>query len=271
MVSFFPSFNIIAQIGPFTIRWYAVCILFGAVLAYLLGQKRFKELNYASTILSDYFVGVLVIGILGARIWYVALMWNELYAADPASSLYIWQGGLAIQGGLFAGLAYSLWFFKQKDIPFLVAADAIMPGVLVAQACGRWGNFFNQEAHGTAVTRAFLESLKLPAFIIDHMNIGGTYYHPTFLYESLGNLLVFLIIILVVRHFQKNNGEQFFSYFIGYGTVRYFVESLRTDSLMIGPLRMAQVISVLFVIGGLAGFVYVRKHGTPCAFKHHAG
>ena len=187
-----------------------------------------------------------------------------MYASHPMEVFAIWHGGLAIQGGLFAGLIYSYFFFKKKDIPFLLAGDAIMPGVLIAQALGRWGNFFNHEAFGSAVSLSFLKSLHLPSFIISNMYIDGAYHHPTFLYESIGNIIAFLIIILVVKRFQKHVGVQFFSYFIGYGIVRFFVEGLRTDSLMLGPIRMAQLVSIVFLVVGLVGIVYVIKKGEIC-------
>ncbi len=136
-----------------------------------------------------------------------------------------------------------------------------MPGVLIAQALGRWGNFFNHEAFGSAVPVEFLKNLHLPNFIINNMYIDGAYHHPTFLYESLGNILVFLIIILIIRKFIKIQGFQFFSYFVGYGIVRFFVEGLRTDSLMLGSIRMAQLVSVVFVIVGIAGYIY-------CIYRH---
>ena len=260
-MEFFSSFSTFVKIGPVTIQWYAVVILTGACFAYFLGQYRFKQLGYNKEILSDYFFALLFIGIIGARIWYVIFMFDELYLSNPLEIFAVWHGGLAIQGGIFAGLIYSHFFFKKRNIPFLVAGDAIMPGVLIAQACGRWGNFFNHEAFGGEVSLQFLQSLHLPQFIIDNMYIGGAYHHPTFLYESLGNIIAFLLIIFVIRKFQKKIGTQFFSYFVFYGVVRFFVEGMRTDSLMLGPIRIAQLLSILFLIAGIAGYFYVYKKG----------
>ena len=262
-MQFFPSFSVFLKIGLLEIHYYALCIITGALIAYELGQYRFKKLGYARNILSDYFFALLLLGIIGARIWYVIFMWNELYATNPMEIFAVWHGGLAIQGGIFTGLIYSAYFFKKHEIPFLVAGDAIMPGVLIAQALGRWGNFFNHEAYGSAVSLQFLQSLHLPQFIIKNMYIENAYHHPTFLYESVGNVIVFLVIILLVRHFSRKNGTQFFSYFIGYGIVRFFVEGMRTDSLMLGPLRIAQVISLIFIAVGIVGMIYVYKKGTP--------
>ena len=257
----FPDPKTFIEIGPFSIQWYAVCIMTGAVIAYLIGQYHFKKLGYDKEILSDYFVGLLVIGIIGARIWYVIFMWNELYANNPMDIFMITNGGLAIQGGIFTGLIYSYFFFKKREIPFLVAGDAIMPGVLIAQALGRWGNFFNHEAYGSEVSLAFLKSLHLPDFIIDNMYIHGSYYHPTFLYESIGCLIGFFLIIFVVKKIQKKQGLQFFSYFVWYGLIRYFIEGLRTDSLYVFGLKTAQLVSIGFVIAGIIGIVYCNFKG----------
>lgn len=259
-MKFFENFHTFVSIGPLSIQWYAIMILSGASVAYLLGQYRFKQLGYSKEILSDYFFALLFIGILGGRAWYVIFEF-EHYVNDPIEIIAIWHGGLAIQGAIFAGLVYSYYYFKKKNIPFLVAGDAIMPGVLIAQACGRWGNFFNHEAFGSNVSLEFLESLHLPKFIIDNMLIHGTYHHPTFLYESIGNLIAFVIIVFIIKRFQKHIGIQFFSYFICYGIVRFPVEALRTDSLMLGPIKMAQLISICFIVAGVIGVIYSYKRG----------
>ena len=258
---FFPSFNTFVEIGPLSIQWYALCILFGAAIAYFIGQYHFKKLGYSKEILSDYVFGLLLVGIIGARIWYVIFMWNELYVHDPMEIFMINHGGLAIQGGIFTGLIYSYFFFKKKNIPFLVAGDAIMPGVLLAQACGRWGNFFNHEAYGSSVDLSYLHTLHLPRFIIDNMYIAGEYHHPTFLYESIGCVLGFLIILLIIKRYQKKQGIQFFSYFIWYGIIRYFIESFRTDSLYVFGLKTAQLVSIGFIIVGVVGFLYCHFKG----------
>lgn len=260
-MALFPDFHTFLTIGPLHIQWYAVMILTGAFIAYTIGEQRFKKLGYSTELLSDYFFSLLFIGIIGCRIWYVIFTFKEMYMANPIEIFAIWHGGLAIQGGIIAGLIYSYYFFEKHDIPFLAAGDAIMPCVLIAQAFGRWGNFFNHEAFGGTVTLEFLQSLHLPNFIIQNMFIDGAYHHPTFLYESVGNIIAFLLIFFVVRKLQKHRGVQFFSYFVFYGIVRFFVEGLRTDSLMLGPIRMAQLVSIVFIIVGMIGIIYVSKKG----------
>ena len=161
-MTFFPDGKTFVQIGGFSIAWYAICIITGAFIAYKLGQYNFKKIGYNKEILSDYFFGLMITGVIGARIWYVIFMWNELYAQNPIDIIMFRNGGLAIQGGIFVGLIFSWWYFKKHAIDFMVAADAIMPGVLIAQALGRWGNFFNHEAYGGMVSLDFLKSLHLP-------------------------------------------------------------------------------------------------------------
>lgn len=261
----FSSFDTFLKIGPIEIKMYAVMILIGAGFAYLLGQYRFKQLGYDIEMLSDYLFSLLFIGILGARIWYVIFEF-EHYILNPIEIFAVWHGGLAIQGGIFAGLIYSYWFFKKHEIPFFIAGDALIPGLLIAQAMGRWGNFFNHEAFGGEVSLEFLQSLHLPQFVIDNMYINGAFHHPTFLYESVANLIAFILIVFVIRRFQKHEGIQFFSYFLFYGIVRFPIEGLRTDSLMLGPIRMAQLISVVFVVAGIVGIVYMHKKGKEISY-----
>lgn len=260
-MTFFPDSKTFVQLGPFSIAWYAVCIITGAIIAYKLGQYNFKKIGYDKEILSDYFFGLMITGVLGARIWYVIFMWDEIYAQNPLEIIMLNHGGLAIQGGILVGLVFSWWYFKKHEIKFMVAADAIMPGVLIAQALGRWGNFFNQEAYGSMISLDFLQSLHLPNFIIEGMHINGYYYHPTFLYESVANIIGFLVIYFIIRKIQTKQGEQFFSYFIWYGVFRFFIEGLRTDSLYVMGLRTAQLVSIVFVVVGVVGYIYCKKYG----------
>lgn len=260
----FPNRQTFLQIGGLHIQWYAVLILIGAFICFELCVRNFKKLNVSREVCEDFFMGSFVIGILGARVWYVVFTYQEIYANRPFFDIFkIWEGGLAIQGGVIAATAYGFYYFHKRGVDLWRAADCIMPNLLVAQAIGRWGNFINQEAHGTEVTRAFLEGLHLPTFIIDGMKINGIYYHPTFLYESIGNLLIFALITLVIYRIYNRHGQLFFSYFIGYGIVRIFVEGLRTDSLMLGSLRMAQLTALAGILIGIIGIIYLYKKGNP--------
>lgn len=261
-MKWFPNRQTFLQIGGIHIQWYAVLILIGACVCYELCVRNFKKMQVSREICEDFFMSSFLIGIVGARIWYVVFTYQEIYAGGSFFDIFkIWEGGLAIQGGVIAATLYGFYYFHHKGIDVWRAADCIMPNLLVAQAIGRWGNFVNQEAHGTEVSRAFLEGLHLPEFVIEGMSINGHYYHPTFLYESLGNLLVFAFLTLVVYRLYQRHGQLFFSYFIGYGVVRIFVEGLRTDSLMLGSLRMAQLTALAGIIIGVAGIIYLARYG----------
>lgn len=264
----FPDGKTFIEIGPLSIQWYAICIITGAYIAYLIGQYHFKKHGYDKEMLSDYFFGLLLVGVIGARIWYVIFTFNELYRDNLLDIIMFRNGGLAIQGGILAGLGYSWWFFKKHDVDFFFAGDAIMPGVLIAQAFGRWGNFFNQEAYGRMVSLEFLQGWHIPQFIIDKMYIHGNYYHPTFLYECIANVIGFLLIYFVIRKFQKKQGTQFFSYFIWYGVTRFFIEGLRMDSLYFMGLRTAQLTSIVFVIAGVIGIIWCKHRGKTVSLEN---
>ncbi len=255
----FPTRETFISIGSITIQWYAVFIIIGAFVAYWIAKKEFVKAGYDKEMASDFLASILVVGIVGARIWYVVFMFDELYKDNLWDIFKINNGGLAIQGGIVAGVLFGYWFFKKRNIYFLYAGDVIMPNLLLSQVFGRIGNFVNQEAHGGEVTLEFLQSLHLPNFIIEGMYIDGVYYHPTFLYEGIGNLIGFLIIYFVVKKYVKVQGVAFFSYFIWYGIVRFFVEGLRTDSLYWMGMRTAQLTSIGFVVFGVIGCVWAYQ------------
>lgn len=255
----FPTSRILLSIGGIHITWYAVLILTGALIAYVLSERMMKKMGYQENVLEDFFVPMLIIGILGARIYYVIFEWSEIYARDPIRIFYIWEGGLAIHGGLLAGIAFGAWYFHRRKINALRVMDAIFPNVLIAQALGRWGNFVNQEAFGGIVDPSYYNHW--PSFIKERMLINGAYRQPTFLYESCANLLGFVLITFVYRRYGKRKrGDLAWAYFAWYGIVRFVIESMRTDALMAGGLRVAQLVSLLFVAVGIGGILGIWNH-----------
>jgi phosphatidylglycerol:prolipoprotein diacylglycerol transferase len=173
----------------------------------------------------------------------------------------IWEGGIAIHGALIGSVVTAYIFTKRKGLSFWKLADIAAPSIILGQAIGRWGNFMNQEAHGGEVTRAYLENMYLPEFIINQMYINGAYYHPTFLYESIWNFLG-LILLLSLRKVNLRRGEMFLTYVIWYSVGRFFVEGLRTDSLMLTDyLRVAQTISIFLIVLAVTLILYRRKKG----------
>ncbi|WP_458411947.1 prolipoprotein diacylglyceryl transferase [Schinkia sp. CFF1] len=252
--------RVFLHVGPFTIYWYGVIIACGAMLGLWIAQRESIRRGFAKEIFMDLVLYAIPIAILSARAYYVIFQW-PYYAQHPGEIIKIWEGGLAIHGGLIGAVITGYVFTKKRNISFWKLADIAAPSIILGQAIGRWGNFMNQEAHGGEVTRAFLEGLHLPKFIIDQMYINGVYYHPTFLYESLWDFVGF-IILMSLRKVNLKRGELFLSYLIWYSIGRFFVEGLRTDSLMLtSHLRIAQVISIVLVVAAVIIWWYRRSKG----------
>lgn len=251
------------KLGPITVAWYGLIIAIAMLLAISLIVKEAEKRDLTEEFIIDMAFWAIPLGIVGARFYYV-LFELDVYLKDPIRMFYIWEGGLAIYGGILAGLLVIYYRSKKENIPSLLLLDVLVPYVLLGQAIGRWGNFVNQEAYGGEVTRQFLEKLMLPNFIIEQMQIQGSYHHPTFLYESLWSLLG-VAVILFIRNKDKFllRGEATAAYMIWYGAGRFFIEGMRTDSLYIGPLRVSQIVSLLLVAIGIGFIVYQRKVKYP--------
>jgi phosphatidylglycerol---prolipoprotein diacylglyceryl transferase len=249
------------QLGPLQVHWYGVIIGLGIALGLYLAISESKRLGLHPDTFVDLLVWAIPIAILSARAYYVIFEW-DYYSQNPGDIIKVWNGGIAIHGALIGSVITAIVFAKIKGISFWKLADIAAPSIILGQAIGRWGNFMNQEAHGGEVTRAFLENLYLPQFIIDQMYINGAYYHPTFLYESLWNIAGFVLLLILRRKVNLRRGELFLSYVIWYSIGRFFVEGMRTDSLMLTEhLRIAQVISLVLIAVAAALIIYRRKSG----------
>jgi phosphatidylglycerol---prolipoprotein diacylglyceryl transferase len=258
--NFQPIDPIAFSLGPIQVHWYGVIIGLGIALALWLAMREGEKRGLEKDLFADLMLWAIPISILSARIYYVIFQW-EYYAQHPSEILAIWNGGIAIHGALIGAVATAYIFTKKRNVSFWKVADIAAPSIILGQAIGRWGNFINQEAHGGEVTRAFLENLMLPEFIVNQMYINGTYYHPTFLYESVWNFLGFALLI-GLRRVNLGRGELFLSYVIWYSIGRFFVEGMRTDSLMLTDfLRMAQVISIGLILLAVALWIYRRIKG----------
>lgn len=243
--------------GPFNITWYSICILLGIGLAVLIMVNEAKKYNIPKSFVINLTFWCIVFGILGARLYYVLFNLNY-YLAYPLEIIKIWNGGLAIHGGMIAGVITLILYCKKYSVNVLKMTDIAVTGLILGQAIGRWGNFFNAEAHGGVVSKTFLNGLHLPNFIIEGMHINGHYYHPTFLYESF-LCLIGLFVLLGVRSLKQTKlGNTTALYLIWYGVVRFFIESLRTDSLMLGSIKVAQLISCLMIVGGIVMFIITK-------------
>ncbi len=252
MIEFFPTHQIFLQIGDLRITWYAVCIITGALIAYVISGHNFKKIKYPAFYIDDLFFGVLVTGILGARLWFCIFYDLGYFIQNPLEIIAIWDGGLAIQGGFIAALGYGLYYAHKQNIDFLRAADQIVPSVLLAQGIGRWGNFFNQECYGFEVSPSYFDGAL--SFLKEGMHIGGTYYEPMFFYESVLCIIGFFVIGFLLKKFQNKRGDLVWAYLMWYGVIRFFIEGHRQDSLMLGPIRMAQLTSIIYLVIGLLGF-----------------
>jgi phosphatidylglycerol---prolipoprotein diacylglyceryl transferase len=251
------------MVGPLPIRWYglliASAVLIGASLSTYLAKRR----GVNPDLLSDLAIWLVVAAIPCARLYYVAFQW-ESYASRPAEILAIWHGGIAIHGALIGGTMASLIFARLNKTSFWVLADLVAPSVILGQAIGRWGNFFNSEAFGRPTDlpwKLYIPPAQRPA---DYSQFD--YFHPTFLYESLWNLGVFaLLMTLFFRglkpHSKLKNGTLFLVYLLAYSLGRFWIEGLRMDSLMLGPLRVAQCISLVGVALGGAGLFWLYRLG----------
>lgn len=233
------------SLGPIRIYWYGIILGSSALLGLWLAIREGKRHQLPAEIFLDLVVWVLPAAVVGARLYYVGFQW-EYYLHHPMDIFAVWNGGLAIHGGLLGAFLAGAFFMRKYHLSFLNMADIIAPSILLGQALGRWGNFINQEAHGGMVSRAMLEALQLPEWIISQMNIQGVYYQPTFLYESIWDGIGFLLFLLL-RKINLRRGEIFFTYMVWYSLGRFFIEGLRTDSLSFtGPMWLSDMLNALW-------------------------
>lgn len=248
------AFNIFG----FNVYYYSLCILLGVIVAYILITREGKKQGLPKEFISDLIFYTLIIGILGARVYYCVFN-LDYYLANPSEILKIYNGGLAIHGGVIAGLIFVYFYTKKKNISFVKILDIVAPAVIIAQSFGRWGNFFNQEAHGGITTYQNLKNMHIPEFIINGMHIEGKYYYPTFFFESIWCLIGFIILMIARRNKNLRKGFQIGFYFIWYGLGRFFIEAFRTDSLMFFGLKIAQIVSLIGIIIGIIIIVTNRN------------
>ncbi|HDS3717095.1 TPA: prolipoprotein diacylglyceryl transferase [Staphylococcus aureus] len=254
------------NLGPLSVRWYGIIIAVGILLGYFVAQRALVKAGLHKDTLVDIIFYSALFGFIAARIYFVIFQW-PYYAENPGEIIKIWYGGIAIHGGLIGGFIAGVIVCKVKNLNPFQIGDIVAPSIILAQGIGRWGNFMNHEAHGGPVSRAFLEQLHLPNFIIENMYINGQYYHPTFLYESIWDVAGFIILVNIRKHLKL--GETFFLYLTWYSIGRFFIEGLRTDSLMLtSNIRVAQLVSILLILISISLIVYRRiKYNPPLYSK----
>ncbi len=247
--------------GSIAVRWYGFLIASAVLIGVTLSQYLAKRRQVDPDLLADLAIWLVISAIPAARIYYVVFQWPQ-YQNNPGDILAVWKGGIAIHGAILGGTIAALIFAKLKKVSIWQLADLVVPSLALGQAIGRWGNFFNSEAFGRPTDLPWKLYIPLANRPLDYANFE--YFHPTFLYESLWNLLVFsLLLFIFFRSLKLNSpikiGTLTLFYLIAYSIGRFFVEGLRTDSLMAGQLRTAQIVSLILISLGTLGLVWLYK------------
>lgn len=266
-----------------SLTWYSVFVLTGAIMTYIVSEYFYKkdpESKKCPDLILNLFLVGFPSGLLGARIWYILSEW-EYYSADPIEMLKVWEGGLAIQGGVLLGAAVGIWYAIHKirkhgmQLKITTLMDMIIPNILIAQVIGRWGNFFNREVYGACVEKEQLWFL--PEFIREYMrggSVGGVYVscpssqyaQPLFLYEGILNFIGFILITIVIRKFftKRIDGTLSALYLIWYGTVRACLEGLRNEMFIMrwGNISQSVLTSVIYILIGLGfvSYLYIKNY-----------
>jgi phosphatidylglycerol:prolipoprotein diacylglycerol transferase len=257
---------IIFSVGPLVIRWYGLLIATAVIIGLLLSQYLAKRRQVNPELIADLVFWLVIVAIPCARIYYVLFEWSE-YAPRPLDIFAIWKGGIAIHGAIIGGILTAAIFSRIHKVSVWQMLDLIVPSLILGQALGRWGNFFNSEAYGSPTNvpwKLFIPPSNRPPDLLDY-----DYFHPTFLYESVWNMGVFTILIFLFFWGLKSGklklGTLTFVYFITYSLGRFWIEGLRMDSLMLGLLRIAQVVSLVAIVLGILGllWLYVFKRPLP--------
>jgi phosphatidylglycerol:prolipoprotein diacylglycerol transferase len=262
---------------PIAVRWYGVLIVGGAMVAGWISARRAERRGFDPEHIWNLLLLGMVLGIVGARLYYVAFEWKSFANRPLLDLINTTKGGLAIHGALIGAVLATLIYTYRNKLPFIEFLDICMPAVLLAQAIGRWGNFMNQEAYGRPTTLPFGVTIdadrRLPPY--DNMAVypPSTLFHATFLYESIWNVAGFGLVLWLERRLRgwRRTGDIALFYAIWYGIGRFWIEGLRTDSLCTngiggecgGALRTAQIVSLLLIVGGLIGLYINHQRALP--------
>ncbi len=256
----------IFKLGSFRLKWYGVLIATAVLIGVNLSMRLAKSRSIDPEAIADLAIWLVLAAIPSARLYYVAFEWQN-YSQHPEQIIKIWEGGIAIHGAIIGGSIAAIIFAKLKQLSFWQLADVVAPSVALGQAIGRWGNFFNSEAFGRPTNLPWKLYIPRDRRPFDYLDFE--YFHPTFLYESVWNLLVFIVLMWLFirdnRYQRLRTGSIFLVYVVAYSIGRFGVEGLRTDSLMFGTLRIAQVISLVGIAAGSIGllWLYLRRRSLP--------
>ena len=251
--------------AEFSIKWYGVLIAIGFLLAILYAMRRTKDFGIDPDRMIDVVLVSALFAFLGARLYYVLFSEDAAqYFANPISILYVWQGGLAIYGGVIMAFVTGIWMCRVRRVSTLGMFDVGGIGFLIGQGIGRWGNFFNQEAYGanTSLPWGMTGSI-IKTGLNGAVENQASPVHPTFLYESLWCLLGFLVLHFVSKKAYTFKGKIFAMYIMWYGTGRFVIEGLRADSLYFGQIRISQLLAAVSVLGGFVLYMLLRaRHNS---------
>ena len=256
--------RVFISIGPINIYWYSVLIVASIIIGIYFSLKEAEKNNLTKEFIYDLIFYLIPISVIGARLYYVIFNFS-VFKNNLLDIFKIWEGGLAIYGAVLSSIIFIIFYSKKKNKNIFLTLDTLAPYLILGQAIGRWGNFINKEAHGALTTYEHLKNMYLPNFIIEGMYINGSYYIPTFLYESLWNILGFIILLIIrKKNKYKNKGLLVSIYFIWYGIGRLVIEGLRTDSLYLGIFRISQIVSFILIIVGIISIIYIVRRDKKC-------
>src|SRR5713226_4321669 len=245
------------QLGPFVIRWYGILMATAIVVGLWLGHRQARREGLPAEDFISVAQWSILAGLVGARIYEVIFNW-DYYGQYPTKIIAVWEGGLAIHGGLIVGPLVGAWLAHRWRVPVLRGLDIAAPGVAIGQAIGRWGNFFNEEAFGRPTDlpwKLFISPAQRPLGLQRY-----EYFHPTFLYESLWDLGIFLVLVLLLRpRLRRHPGALFFCYIGSYSIGRFAIEALRLDSFWLGDFRVPQIASVVGLAVAVVGLAWVLR------------
>jgi phosphatidylglycerol:prolipoprotein diacylglycerol transferase len=251
------------QIGPFVIRWYGILMATAIVVGLWLAHRQARREGLAADDFTSVAQWSILAGLVGARLYEVIFNW-DYYGQYPSKIIAVWEGGLAIHGGLIAAVLVGVWLARRWRLPILRSLDIAAPSVAIGQAIGRWGNFFNEEAFGRPTNLPWKLYISPP-----HRPPGYAqyeYFHPTFLYESLWDVLVFVLLVRWLRpRLHDRPGALFFCYVGLYSIGRFAIEALRLDSFWIGTFRVPQLASLVGVAVAVAGLVWLQRRPAALA------
>jgi phosphatidylglycerol:prolipoprotein diacylglycerol transferase len=249
------------EVAGLSVRWYGVLIAFAVILGTLICQKLAPQKGIDPDLIPDLTLWMVIGAIPMARLYYVAFEWQSRFQYEPITEIFaIWKGGIAIHGAIIGGAIAVFLFCRQQSLSFWQLGDIIMPALILGQAIGRWGNFFNSEAFGTPTDLPWKLFIPLANRPPEFRN--EAFFHPTFLYESVWNILVLtLLLSLWYRLPKMRSGTLVMVYLIGYSMGRFWIEGLRTDSLMFLGLRIAQIVSLVCVVMGTIGLWWLYGMG----------